>query len=136
MTKEELKEYKKIKIELITIEDKLTYLREKKTSIKSQIINDMPTSSKSELDRLGELLEEIEKVINLYFNKKKKLLKKLYKIEKSIYVLDELERTVIRYVYFEGKRFEEISCIINYSYRTVRRLHKSAIDKLEVREEI
>lgn len=135
MTKEELKEYKKIKIELKTIEDKLTYLREKKTSVKSQIINDMPTSSKSELDRLGELLEEIEEVIKLYFKKKKKLLKKLYKIEKSIYILDELERTVIRYVYFEGKRFEEISCIINYSYRTVRRLHKSAIDKLEVREE-
>jgi len=132
MTKEELKEYKKIKIELNTIEDKLTYLREKKTSIKSQIINDMPTSSKSELDRLGELLEEIEEVIKLYFKKKKKLLKKLYKIEKSIYVLDELERAVIRYVYFEGKRFEEISCIINYSYRTVRRIHKSAIDKLEV----
>ena len=132
MTKEELKEYKKIKIELNTIEDKLTYLREKKTSIKSQIINDMPTSSKSELDRLGELLEEIEEVIKLYFKKKKKLLKKLYKIEKSIYVLDELERAAIRYVYFEGKRFEEISCIINYSYRTVRRIHKSAIDKLEV----
>ena len=132
MTKEELKEYKKIKIELNTIEDKLTYLREKKTSIKSQIINDMPTSSKSELDRLGELLEEIEEVIKLYFKKKKKLLKKLYKIEKSIYVLDEVERAVIRYVYFEGKRFEEISCIINYSYRTVRRIHKSAIDKLEV----
>ena len=132
MTKEQLKEYKKIKIELNTIEDKLTYLREKKTSIKSQIINDMPTSSKSELDRLGELLEEIEEVIKLYFKKKKKLLKKLYKIEKSIYVLDELERAVIRYVYFEGKRFEEISCIINYSYRTVRRIHKSAIDKLEV----
>ena len=130
MTKEELKEYKKIKIELNTIEDKLTYLREKKTSIKSQIINDMPTSSKSELDRLGELLEEIEEVIKLYFKKKKKLLKKLYKIEKSIYVLDELERAVIRYVYFEGKRFEEISCIINYSYRTVRRIHNSAIDKL------
>lgn len=132
MTKEELKEYREIKIELETIEDKLEYLREKKTSIKSQIITDMPVSTQNELDRLNELLVEIEKVIKLYIKKKKKSLKKLYKIEKSIDILEPLEKTVIRYAYFENKRFEEISCIIRYSYRTVRRIHKSAIDKLEV----
>ena len=52
------------------------------------------------------------------------------RLEKSLDILEPLEKTVIRYVYFDNKRFEEISCKINYSYRTVRRIHKSAIDKL------
>lgn len=128
--KEDLKRYKEMKIELETIEDKLEYLKEKKTSIKSQIITDLPVSTQSELDRLNTLLVEIEKVIKLYMKKQRKILKKMYKIEKSLDILEPLEKTVIRYVYFDNKRFEEISCKINYSYRTVRRIHKSAIDKL------
>ena len=135
MTKDKLEKYKKLKLELKTIEEELDYLREKKTSIKTQIINDMPTITQTEVDMLGELLSNIDKTIRLYMTKYKKILKNLYKIESSINQLNELERTVIRYVYFEDKKFEEVSCIIKYSYRTIRRIHKSAIDKLEAREE-
>lgn len=131
MTKDKLEKYKKLKLELKTIEEELDYLREKKTSIKTQIINDMPTITQTEVDMLGELLSKIDKTIRLYMTKYKKILKNLYKIESSINQLNELERTVIRYVYFEDKKFEEVSCIIKYSYRTIRRIHKSAIDKLE-----
>lgn len=131
MTKDKLEKYKKLKLELETIEEELDYLREKKTSIKTQIINDMPTITQTEVDMLGELLSKIDKTIRLYMTKYKKILKNLYKIESSINQLNELERTVIRYVYFEDKKFEEVSCIIKYSYRTIRRIHKSAIDKLE-----
>lgn len=133
MTKEDLKEYTKMKIELDTIENKLEYLKEKKTSIKSQIITDMPVTTQNELDRLNQLLVEIEKVIKLYMKKQRKIFKKMYKIEKSLDILEPLEKTVIRYAYFDNKRFEEISCKIHYSYRTVRRLHKSAIEKLSDR---
>ena len=110
--KEDLKRYKEMKIELETIEDKLEYLKEKKTSIKSQIITDLPVSTQSELDRLNALLVEMEKVIKLYMKKQRKILKKMYKIEKSLDILEPLEKTVIRYAYFDNKRFEEISCKI------------------------
>jgi len=134
MTKEELKEYLETKREIKIIEEKIEFLKEKKTSIKSMIIDDMP-KQEPEQDRLGELLGEIEELIDIYNKKQDRLFKQQMKIEKCIDKLDSsLERTIIRYVYFEGKRFEEISCIIHYSYRTVRRIHKRAIDKLESKE--
>lgn len=132
MTKEELKEYIETKREIKIIEEKIEYLESKKTSIKSMIIDDMP-KPEPEQDRLGQLLGEIEELIELYNEKQIKLMEQQMKIEKCIDKLDNaLERNIMRYVYFEGMRFEEVSCIIHYSYRTVRRIHKSAIDKLKV----
>lgn len=132
MEKKELKEYIETKREIKIIEEKIEYLESKKTSIKSMIIDDMP-KPEPEQDRLGELLGEIEELIDIYNKKQIKLIKQQKEIEKCIDKLDNaLERNIMRYVYFEGMRFEEVSCIIHYSYRTVRRIHKSAIDKLKV----
>ena len=50
MTKEELKSYIENKREIEIIKDKLMYLEEKKTSIKSMIINDMPKATNMEND--------------------------------------------------------------------------------------
>lgn len=132
MTKEELKGYIETKREIKIIEEKIEYLESKKTSIKSMIIDDMP-KPEPEQDRLGELLGEIEELIDIYNKKQIKLIKQQKEIEKCIEKLENsVERNIMRYVYFEGMRFEEVSCIIHYSYRTVRRIHKSAIDKLKV----
>lgn len=133
MTKEELKEYIETKREIKIIEEKIEFLESKKTSIKSQIITDMPRGE-AEQDRLGQLLIQIEELIDLYNEKQDKLLKQQLKIEKCIDKLDSsLERNIMRYVYFEGMRFEEVSCIIHYSYRTVRRIHKRAIENLGIK---
>ncbi|WP_297134069.1 sigma factor-like helix-turn-helix DNA-binding protein [Terrisporobacter sp.] len=133
MTKEELKEYIEVKREIEIIGEKIEFLESKKTSIKSQIITDMPRGE-AEQDRLGQLLIQIEELIDLYNEKQDKLLKQQLKIEKCIDKLDSsLERNIMRYVYFEGMRFEEVSCIIHYSYRTVRRIHKRAIENLGIK---
>lgn len=131
MTKEELSKYKEYKISLKSVEEKIEYLREKKSSIKSQIINDMPTSSGDCIDKLMVILEEMEDTIKLYLDEQDKILKSMKNIEDNIVVLNELEKTVIRYVYFDNKSFNEVSKKINYSYSTVRRIHKSAIDNLQ-----
>lgn len=133
MTKGELKKYKEYKISLRTVEEKISYLREKKTSIKSQMINDMPTTRGNGMDKLLEVLEEMEDTLEVYLDEEKRILLEMKLIENNIKILNELEKAVIRYVYFDNKKFEEVSCIIDYSYRTVRRIHKSAIDKLEIR---
>lgn len=133
MTKEELKGYIETKREIKIIEEKIEYLESKKTSIKSMIIDDMP-KPEPEQDRLGELLGEIEDLIDLYNEKQIKLMKQQIEIENCIDKLDNaLERNIMRYVYFEGMRFEKVSCIIHYSYRTVRRIHKRAIENLGIK---
>ena len=133
MTKEELKEYIETKREIKIIEEKIEFLESKKTSIKSQIITDMPRGE-AEQDRLGQLLIQIEELIELYNEKQIKLMKQQTEIENCIDKLDSsLERNIMRYVYFEGMRFEEVSCIIHYSYRTVRRIHKRAIENLGIK---
>lgn len=133
MTKEELKEYIEVKREIKIIEEKIEFLESKKTSIKSQIITDMPRGE-AEQDRLGQLLIQIEELIELYNEKQIKLMKQQTEIENCIDKLDSsLERNIMRYVYFEGMRFEEVSCIIHYSYRTVRRIHKRAIENLGIK---
>lgn len=133
MTKEELKEYIETKREIKIIEEKIEFLESKKTSIKSQIITDMPRGE-AEQDRLGQLLIQIEELIDSYNEKQIKLMKQQTEIENCIDKLDSsLERNIMRYVYFEGMRFEEVSCIIHYSYRTVRRIHKRAIENLGIK---
>ena len=69
MTKEELKSYIENKREIEIIKDKLMYLEEKKTSIKSMIINDMPKVTNIENDMIGNLLADIEDLINIYKEK-------------------------------------------------------------------
>ena len=131
MKKEELQQYSSIEKELRIIEEKLKYLKEKKTSIKSMVISDMPKCTSNSNDAITDLLAEIEDVTILYTEKYLKLFKKLKEIEKEFEKLENpLERTVLRMVYIERKNFEEIAKYISYSYRTVRRLHKEGVKKI------
>ena len=131
MKKEELQQYSSIEKELRIIEEKLKYLKEKKTSIKSMVISDMPKCTSNSNDAITDLLAEIEDVTILYTEKYFKLFKKLKEIEKEFEKLENpLERTVLRMVYIERKNFEEIAKYISYSYRTVRRLHKEGVKKI------
>ena len=80
---------------------------------------------------IDDLLIKIEEMIQRYHEKELELFNKQLDIESSIEKLEPLERNVLRYRYIDGLRFEEISCKIKYSYRTVRRIHKRSIEKLE-----
>ena len=110
MKKEELQQYSSIEKELRIIEEKLKYLKEKKTSIKSMVISDMPKCTSNSNDAITDLLAEIEDVTILYTEKYFKLFKKLKEIEKEFEKLENpLERIVLRMVYIERKNFEEIA---------------------------
>ena len=100
MTKEELKKFIENKREIEIIKDKLEYLEEKKTSIKSMIIEDMPKDGNGDNDRIGDLLGEIEELINIYIEKELKLIKQQIQIEKVIEKLDDpIDRNIIRLKY-------------------------------------
>lgn len=131
MTKEELKEYIETKREIKIIEEKIEYLESKKTSIKSIIIDDMP-KPEPEQDRLGQLLGEIEELIDIYNKKQDKLFKQQIKIEKCIDKLDNaLERNIIRLRYLEGHKWEKVCVETNYSWENVHRIHRKILSKIK-----
>ena len=131
MTKEELKGYIETKREMEIIEEKIEYLESKKTGIKSMIIDDMP-KPEPEQDRLGELLGEIEELIELYNKKQIKLMKQQIEIEKCIDKLDNaLERNIMRLRYLQSMKWENICVEVNYSWENVHRIHRKILSKIK-----
>ena len=132
MTKEELKKFIENKREIEIIKDKLEYLEEKKTSIKSMIIEDMPKDGNCDNDRIGDLLGEIEELINIYIEKELKLIKQQIQIEKVIEKLDDpIDRNIIRLKYLNGHTWEKICVILNYSWNGVHKKHKKILLKIK-----
>ena len=131
MTKEELKSYIENKREIEIIKDKLMYLEEKKTSIKSMIINDMPKVTNIENDMIGNLLADIEDLINIYKEKELNLIKQQIKIEKAISNLeDPTDRNIVRLKYIDGHTWERICVILNYSWNGIHKKHRKILEKI------
>lgn len=131
MTKEELKSYIENKREIEIIKDKLMYLEEKKTSIKSMIINDMPKVTNMENDMIGNLLADIEDLINIYKEKELNLIKQQIKIEKAISNLeDPTDRNIVRLKYIDGHTWEKICVILNYSWNGIHKKHRKILEKI------
>lgn len=131
MTKEELKNFIENKREIEIIKDKLEYLEEKKTSIKSLIIDDMPKGYNSDNDRISALLGEIEELINIYREKELKLIKQQIHIENAISNLDDpTDRNIIRLKYLDGHTWEKICVILNYSWNGIHKKHRKILEKI------
>lgn len=131
MSENDLKQYQTIVREMIQVQDRIKELEHMKYSIKSPKWSDMPRGGFEDHDKIGNILIDIEEQIEKYWDKYRQLLDIQNKIENAIDKLEPLEREVLRYRYFDNKKFEEISCEIHFSFRTVRRIHKRGLEKLE-----
>ena len=132
MTKENLKEYLGIKEELKQISYKLKELEERKTSIKSKIIPDMPISFSgySNNSSIDDLIIKIEECIEEYRKKEILLYNKQLEIEKAIELLKAHERVIMRMRYIEGYKWDEISIITNYSEENIYKIHRNSLKKI------
>ena len=131
MEKKELQEYIETKRELDIIKDKIEYLEEKKTSIKSMIIDDMPKGESFENDRLGALLGEIEELLNIYHEKQIRLLKQQRAIENTIDKLeDAVDRNIMRLRYIDGYTWERLCVLMNYSWNGIHKKHRKILEKI------
>lgn len=130
MGKEELMQYKTIKIEIKQIKERIEYLEEKKTSIKSQVITDMPTGNGEGTDILS-LIVMIEDAETELIQKEKQLIATMNKIEHTIdNVENSLDRCILRARYIECKAWEQICVELNYSWRQIHRLHSNILKKI------
>ena len=130
MTKEELMQYGSIELEVKQIKERIEYLEEKKTSIKSQVITDMPTGGGERTDILT-LITKIEDSQIELIQKQSKLVDIMESIENTIDRLeDSTERIILRSRYLQCKKWEQICVELNYSWRQIHRLHSNILKKI------
>ena len=125
----ELKRFISSKKEIEQLKEEILYLEEQKTSIKSQIIKDMPKGG-SERWELESILEDIENASKILNRKRRKLIKNLLKIENIIEKLEPTERTIMRCRYVSDMKWEDIGRKTNYVRESVIRIHKDIIKKI------
>ena len=124
--KEYLKSYQLIKKEIASIEVSIQELRASKIA-PSLIQDGMPHGHNvSDLSGYAARLDELESEL---IDKKWEALSLHAEIEGAIMeVPDELERSLLRYRYIVGMKWEEICVKMGYSWRKIHYLHASALD--------
>ncbi|MDB2049606.1 sigma factor-like helix-turn-helix DNA-binding protein [Clostridium perfringens] len=129
MTQKELEQFLILKEEVDDLAEQRDFLLEHKTSIKSQIISDMPSGS-SGFKTADDLMIKINDII-IKLSKKLVILGELIlNIETTIENLEPLERKLIRYRYINDLTFYQIAMKLNYSERHTKRLHKEILNKI------
>ena len=108
MTKEQLRQYRSIKVETSQIERRLT-----------------------ELERIGHDDDLTQPLRDLYREKLKELVEGQLKIEKAIEDLNPIERELIRLRYFDGADWTEVAATINYEWAQTHRVHARALAKIK-----
>lgn len=130
MTKDELLQYKGTEKEINQLKERIEMLKEKKTSIKSQIITDMPLGGEG-VDTTT-LMVMIENAVEELIKKEENLLDIMLEIEECIDELDDsTERFILRARYIEGKTFEQIAVDIDRSWRHTIRKHGEILEKIK-----
>ena len=129
MTKDELKEYGILKDEVMQLEEQIVFWEERKTSIKSQIISDMPRGGGGSKELL-DILIGIEDTIKTLNEKLKRLISKISEIENIIESLEAKERVLMRYRYIDNLKMFQIAERMNYSERHLNRVHSEVLKRI------
>jgi DNA-directed RNA polymerase specialized sigma subunit len=108
MTKEQLRQYRSIKIEISQLERRII-----------------------ELEMHGHDFEVIQPLRDLYREKLQKLIDGQLKIEKAIETLNPTERELMRLRYIDGADWTEVAATINYEWAQTHRTHAQALSKIE-----
>lgn len=124
MTKERLKEYKKLAGEITELKERIQVL-EAKCEGGSMVINDMPKGGKAP-DYLCRLGDAVRKLVILKSN----LQSEMVAIEDWIEgIPDSTVRTIFRYRYLQGSKWEDIANKMNYNRRYIIKIHDKHIKK-------
>ena len=102
-------------------------------TIKSPIITGEPSAPAPNKDKIGEIVCKIQEKEIRYLAKLDVILNEEEEIEKVIDLLkDARERTVMRYRYISGLKWEEVCVKAHYSWQHTHRLHADALNKLNM----
>ena len=108
MTKEQLRQYRSIKVEISQIERRII-----------------------ELEHLGHDEDIVQPLRNLYREKLAELIEGQLTIEKAIESLTPTERELMRMRYIDGADWTEVAATINYEWAQTHRVHARALAKIK-----
>ena len=134
MTKERLRRYGAIKREHRQLEEQLEQIETQLYSPKAQRLTGMPSAPHD-----GNAMEELAaKHIELQEHYRRliaELSEEMLAVEAAIEGLDPTSRTLMRYRYIDGLKWEEICVAMNYSWPNVHKMHKRILDRLRDEEQ-
>lgn len=130
MTKEELLQYGSIKRELADIQKRLSAL-EKNKGYHGMAYSDTPRQRGEPVPEAQRYVEQKEALEQLYLRKQRELLEKQASVENAITLLPPELRTLMRYRYIDGLKWETINDLLYLSAPTSKRMHRRALAVLQ-----
>lgn len=128
-----LREYLDVKREREQLQHQLAELEAVLMHPRIQHLSDMPSNPVRGNPQEDMLVRHLE-LQELYSEKLAMLTEKQLAVEKLIEGLQPRHRTLMRYRYIEGLKWEEICVKMGYCWRQIHRLHSEALQALKARE--
>lgn len=134
MTKERLRDYKKIKLEHAQLAEKVEEIETALYSPKIPRLTGVPSSGSPTGSAMEALADKHTEVLQHYRTKRDELAAEMLEIERAIETLDATARMLLRYRYIDGLTWEEVAERAHFSLRQVHNVHSQALQRLK-REE-
>ena len=134
MNRNDLKNYKHTEE---WIKGRIEYIEQYKSNINrlNSILSDMPKGSKevqdSEAEKIAELLDSVDELLEKVKEKNKQQMKILQQLEK----VGQPYRNILDKCYIQNKNLVVVSAEMNYSYERMKHMHRIALIKFDEEEE-
>lgn len=131
--KSRLSKYTHLARERRQLEAELERLERYKGSLKSQNLDGMPRGSTGSDPTAREAVDNVDLAAE-YTERLLAIAQEQVRLEQLIEPLSATERTLMRYRYTMGLRWEEVCEEMSYSWRQTHRIHSMALSQLAARE--
>lgn len=128
--KKRLQRYVDLKREVARLRLNVEEVREQMTSIKSASDFTGIQGGSGNADKIGLIVSKMACIEFKYIQAIETMVDEQNALEAILERLEPIERLLIRSKYIEGRSWEEVCCIINYSWAHTHRLHSRILSKL------
>lgn len=124
MTKEELRQYGRLQLEIEQISGEISALE---SQVGGANFDGMPRSSHADADRIGQIVIKMNRLSEILHKKLSEAVDIRIEIEHIISKLPIEERVLMRYRYIECMQWEDICDVMNYSASVLHKKHRHAL---------
>lgn len=133
MTKERLRNYQRIKDELVQIHRQVEEIEAALLHPKVQKLTGMP-SAPSHGNATENMIAKHLELLEWYKYKEAELASEQLAIEQAIEDLEQRERMLLRYRYIDGLTWEQVCIAMGYEWAQTHRIHGKALEQLREME--
>lgn len=131
MTKERLRDYRRLKFELQQVKHQLEEMETRMYSAKGQIVTDMPHAPSGNGRSMEDMVAVHIRLKEKYLDKLKKIEAEQYDVECAIDSLPLVERQVLRARYIDGLNWEQVCDAVYFGWTQTHKIHSRALRMLK-----